>query len=327
MTRAAPPELSILLVADSLAMIQDVLHCYREQGDPGRLELIVAALGGSPISEASLRAAGFPNVRVVDGGEGRLARAEANAVRAASARFVVFAQAHARPRPGYVDAILAAANAGPWAVIGPAIANANPRSAASRAAMRIGYAPWLREGARGPAAEVAGHNSAYLRDALLSLGDDLERVLTAGQRLQVELAARGHRIVYEPAACIELVNVSRAGWFLVDMVRQGRRFASERRIGWTWVSRLAHAAGAPWIPAVRLLRMSSQQGDASRAALGARATLALVAGLVASAAGELVGYLAGPSSRPDFDDTSLHRLRYVRDEERRQTPFARGGLA
>jgi hypothetical protein len=43
---------------------------------------------------------------------------------------------------------------------------------------------------------------------------------------------------------------------------------------------------------------------------------ALLLGLVASAAGEMAGYVFGRSGRPDFDDTSFHRLRYVRDADR-----------
>jgi hypothetical protein len=312
------PELSILLVADSHEMIRKVLRCYAAQGDPRRLEIVVAAYAGGGISEALLRAEGFVHARVVDSGGGDLARAEARAVRAATAPYVVFAQAHAYPRPGFVGAILAAIETGRWTVIGPVMANANPGSAVSRAAMRIHYGPWCGERRRGPAAAVPGHNSAYLRDALLALGDDLETVLTAGARLQLELRARGATLFLESRACIEIVNASRLRWFCADLYRQGRRFAAERRLGWSLARRLAYAAGAPLVPAVRLARILGDRATGGRPGGGRLAELAaLLLGLVASAAGEMVGYAAGRSSRPDFDETSFHRLRYVSDADRR----------
>ena len=55
-------------------------------------------------------AEGFVNVRIVDADGGSLARAEMLAVHAATAPFVVFAQAHAYSQPGFVDAILAASD-------------------------------------------------------------------------------------------------------------------------------------------------------------------------------------------------------------------------
>jgi hypothetical protein len=315
---AAAPELSILLVADSHEMIRKVLRCYATQGDPRRLEIVVAAYPGAEISESLLRAEGFMHARVIDSGGGDLARAEARAVREATAPYVVFAQGHAYPRHGFVDAILAATAAVRWTVIGPAMANANPGSAVSRAAMRINYGPWSGARRGGPVATVPGHNSAYLRDALLALGDDLEKVLPAGARLQVELLARGATLFLESHARIEIVNVSRLRWFCADMYRQGRRFAAERRLGWSLARRLGYAAGAPLVPAVRLARILRERTTATQTDGTSPAELAaLLLGLVFSAAGEMVGYLAGRSSRADFDETSFHRLRHVNDADRR----------
>ena len=318
MTDPAVPELSILLVADSHEMIRKVLRCYANQSDPHRLEVVVATYAGAGISETLLRAEGFVHARVIDSGSGDLARAEARAVRAATASYVVFAQAHAYPRPGFVDAILAATKSERPTVIGPVMANANPRSAVSRAAMRINYGPWCGERRRGPAATVPGHNSAYRRDALLALGENLEKVLTAGRRLQVELLDRGASLFLESRACVEIANVSRPWWFCADMYRQGRRFAAERGLGWSLARRLGYAAAAPLIPVVRFARILRDRTSSRSAEGGGPVELvAVLLGLIASAAGEMIGYVAGRSSRPDFDDTSFHRLRYVSDADRR----------
>jgi hypothetical protein len=316
MSTAVAAELSILLVADSRQMIRKTLRSYRAGIDPARLEIVVAAFDDSGITEDWLRAEGFVHARVVDAGAGGVARAETRAVRAASAPYVVFAQAHVYPRPGFVDLIAAARESGTWTVIGPSMANANPKSAISRAALRIGYGAWIHGGSRRRAPMVPGHNSAYDREALLSLGDSLEEALPAGCQLQVELALRGHDIYYEPAACMELVSVSRPWWFLVDQFRQGRRFAGERRLRWSLGRRLAYAAGAPLIPFVRLARIIAQNRRADRPSGLWSELPALFCGLMAGGAGECVGYLIGKNVGENFDETALHRLRYVREEER-----------
>jgi hypothetical protein len=319
MTAEAAPKLAILLVADSLAMIRKVLRAYAAQGDSERLELVVAAYDRAEISEESLRSCGFVHVRVVDAAGGDLARAEARAVRAATAPYVVFAQAHAYPCAGFVDAILAAGESRRWTVIGPRMANANPGSTLSRAAMRINYGPWCGARERGQAATVPGHNSAYSRSALLALGEKLEVFLTAGSGLQVELLAHGATLFLEPRACVEIVNVSHPRWLCSDMYRQGRRFAAERCLSWSLARRVLYAGSAPLYPFVRLTRILRQSaGDAENARRPGTDLAALLTGLVASATGEMVGYLFGRSARADFDDTSFHRLRYVRAADREE---------
>jgi hypothetical protein len=254
----------------------------------------------------------------VDGGDGELAIAEARALRAATAPLVVFAQAHAYPRRGYVRAILDVARTGHWRVIGPSMDIANPASALSRAAMRIGYGWWCQAGARGAAHTVPGHNSAYDRAALLALGRVLETVLTAGRQLQLELRALGCEIFYEPAACVEIVNVSRLGPFVADQYRQGRLVAGERALRWSTARRAIYAIGSPLIPFLRLARMLAAARRLGQPTPGASELLALALGLTASATGELVGYVLGKSPSAASHEISFHRLRYVSENDRRR---------
>jgi hypothetical protein len=318
MNTSSEPELAILLVADSKQLIRKTLRYYRAQTDPQRLELVVAAFNPAEVSREWLRDEGFPNAHVVDAGGTDLARAEMSAVYAASAPLVVFAQAHAYPQPGFVEAILEVSREGSWSVIGPAMANANPASAVSRAAMQINYGPWYENPARGlRPAGVPGHNAAYRRTALLALGDDIEKVLPAGDQLQKELQAHGHELFFEPAACIKIVNVSILRWFLSDLCRQGVLFASERRTHWSPIRRVAYAVGAPLIPVVRLARILSQMLTTKRVSALWALFLPLLAGLIANAAGEFYGYLFGKNEWAKSCETSFHRLDYVRDEDRR----------
>jgi hypothetical protein len=293
-TAAIAPELAILLVTDSVDAIRDVARAYAAGVDPAQLELVIAAVGGAALAGSDFDALGFGDVRVVDGGDGDLRVAERRALEAATAPFVVFAQAHARPEPGFADAIARARASGAWTVIGPVMANANPETTWSRAAMTIGYGRWMGAATRGPRSDVPGHNSAYDRSALLALGDDIDGLLEAGWQLQMALAARGGTFLLEPDACTAIVNPSTPGAFTAAFFRMGRMVAAQRRRTWSPARRLAFAAGAPLIPLVRLSRLlRGHQGVEPR-------LLPLVAlGLACSGAGELTGYLRGhgPPSR------------------------------
>jgi hypothetical protein len=221
-------------------------------------------------------------------------------VRAATAPLVVFAQAHAYPRPGFADAIRAARASGPWVVIGPSMANANPASALSRVAMWLCYGRWMNGPPRGVMTDVPAHNSAYRRDALLALGERIDEVLEAGWQLQTELGARGGQCFLEPAARIEIVNPSRTGPFIRGFFQLGRRVAAKRRRRWSVARRLAYAAGAPLIPFVRLARIVADGTRRNPAHAEWRWLPLLLLALAVSAAGEMVGYLFGPGPPSRF---------------------------
>lgn len=290
-------QLSILLVTDSHESIGNVLRCYRAQGDPARLEIVIAGLNSVELPATMFTDLGFPHVRTVPGVGGEVGVSEGMAVRAATSPFVVFAQPASYPRPGFVDAILRSRNADELAVIGPSIASANPGTTLSWAALWILYGPWVDVRSRGVTTAVPGHNSAYRRSALLSLGRDLEKSLDAGAQLQVELRARGYQCFLEPEACIEIVMPSAPGEFMSRLFRRGRQFAGQRRRHWSTARRLGYAVASPLIPLVRFTRvfaLLSQRGHARSALSGLPA---LMLGLASSATGELVGYLFGPDLR------------------------------
>lgn len=310
-------ELSIVLVTDSAPRLRKVLRCYRAQTDPGRLEIVVVALAGATISHAEISALGFPHVRLVAVAGHDLARAETQAVHAATAPFVLFAQTHGYPRPGFVDALLAATRTGSWTVVGPVMANANPHSVVSWAAMCIHYGVWSAQSARGATLSTPGHHSVYERRALLALGDELSLHLDAGASLQDALRARGGTLFLEPAASLAIVNISRLGPFLSDQFLQSAKFARQRRRDWSPARRLLYVMGAPLIPAVRLARIAADLRREGRLHELWRGLPVLLAGLALSAAGECLGYAVDIDGAPLRVDTALDRLRYVRTEDRR----------
>ena len=184
-----------------------------------------------------------------------------------------------------------------WAVIGPSVEAANPGTSFAWAALWILYGPWVGIRARG-VGPVPGHNSAYRRSALLSLGNSLEESLDAGALLLGELRARGHQSFQLPEACMEIVMPATFGEFMGRVFRQGRQFAGQRSQHWSVVRRLGYAAGSPLIPLVRLARILSLLRERAESRAGLVRLTSLLLGLIAGAAGEFVGYLRGKVKPP-----------------------------
>lgn len=319
---AAPssPELAIVLVTSAADRLRKVLRCYRAQTDPARLEIIVVALAGSTVAPAEIAGLGFPHARLLTVPGHDLARAEACAVHAATAPWVVFGQAHGHPEPGFVDALLAATRRGFWTVVGPVLANANPESLVSWASACVHYTSWTCHRPRGPVHELPGHHSAYDRTALLALGEALADRLPAGPGLQAALRDRGATFFLEPTACVAVVNISRFGPFLRDQLLQGGAFARLRRRGWSRARRLLYVAGTPLIPLVWLARIAANLRRDGRLAELGRGLPILAVGLAVTAVGECLAYLVDwdVDRTPRRADLALDRLRYVRAEDRRR---------
>lgn len=319
MATLPPPELSIVIATDACATISQTLRCLFDQSDSARLEIVIATLAGAALDRDAPELRGFPLVRIVEGDDGiDIGRAEARAVESTTAPFVIFAESCAYPGPGFVDAMAAACRTGKGDVIGPALRNANPDSATSWAGMQINYGRSMDNPAPGVRLDVPGHNSAYRRAALASLGEEFRDVMASLTAVQQELRARGGVIYLEPSASVEMLNISRPGWYLVDQFGKGRQYARLRRRRWVPARRAVYAAGAPLIPLLRLLRILTGLAREDRLGelwRGHRFAL-LVAGLVTGAAGEFVGYTTGGPAGTGFFERNLHRPRFVRDNDR-----------
>jgi hypothetical protein len=295
------PDLAVLLVTDSLELSVPVLRAYADQMDGLQLEAVLALVGGGRLAAADVARLGYAVVTLVDGGEGALDVAEARAVRAAHAPWVVMAQNHALPRPGYVNAIVAVAAEGHWTVIGPTFADPEPKRILSRCSLHLAYGQWMSPYRSGSPleAEPAAHNSAYRRDDLLALGDGLDERLEAGWALVVALRNHGYRTCVAPGACIELFAPRSIPAFVGHCFSIGRRSAGQRRIGWSSLRRAAYAAATPLLPSLMLARLVRRDWRWDRRIRWLELPLTLL-GLLARGVGEGVGYLFGPGRQARF---------------------------
>lgn len=306
MTRSGEdPELSILLVADSVDSILQAIRSFGEAGDRNRLEVVVVSRNGHALCADAVHAEGFPRVQTLSVDSDSYDEAEWLAVRAASAPWVVFTVPNAFPQAGFVDAWRAAAGSGDWAVIGPSVSAVHSQNPLSRSAILIFSGSWVRGAPGGTMNSVPGHYSVYHRAAVLELGDELGDLLVAGEQLLVALRRRGCRFLFEPAMRMSVAMPRRMSEFINCLFRNSRIYAHKRRLRWSLFRRLAFGAGMPFAPLVRLPRIYRQVRGAGKSREALRDAPFLLAGLVASAAGESFGYWFGPGKPWRFEPEGL----------------------
>jgi Glycosyl transferase family 2 len=324
------PDLSVIvLTPDNYAPIRRLMAHLGAQTARSRLEIVLLAPEPGRLQADEGELAGFAGVRMVEANVMRsTAEARAAGVRAATAPIVVFTEDHSLPEPAWAESLIRA-HEGTWAVVGPAVSNANPRSAVSWANLLIEYIEWLHPAAREPVRHVPGHNSAYKRDVLLRYGAALGERLEVESLLHWDLAAAGHRLLLEPAARTRHLNYSRLSASIPLRFWSGRLFAARRSRDWSPGRRLLYIAGAPLIPAVRLARILRQLRRPGRRIPRPAAVLPLTAFLLAcNTAGEAAGYALGAGTAPDrLVDLDFRRERFMSAADRREfgrAPAAEG---
>jgi hypothetical protein len=309
------PELSVVLVTDTFATIEGVVTALSDQGPPDRLELVIVTPSPEEMHADIAEVTAFGGIRVVPVESIRaLEGPRAAGVRAASAPIVFVGETHAFPQPGWAEALIEADSAG-WTVVVPGFENANPSGAMSWAGFLADYGSWLAGLPGGEISRFPVFNAAYRRSALLDLGPRLDVLLSSGDELLHGLRAGGGRFVFAPAARIRHLNIARRRDWIVERYLGGLVTAHSRMERWPRRRRLLYAAASPLIPAVLLARILPGLEKARRTGLvPASAYPAVLAGLVVSAAGELVAYLGGSAEEASrrMSEYELYKARYAR---------------
>jgi hypothetical protein len=307
---------AILPTADDFSGIRETVHALRAQTARQSIELVIVVPAANVTIPAD-EVEGFGAVKVVNGGPLKTSNISRVAgIRAATAPIVVMCEDHSFPEPGWAQAFIDA-HKGNFAVVGPAIRNANPRTMLSWAGLLLEYGPWLEGPSRQEMPEVGGHNSSYKREQLIAFGDRLEEVFEAESLVQRELLEGGERILFEPSAVTNHLNFSRLSPSLGLRFNAGRSFAGHRVIGWSMLRRIGFALGSPLIPVVRFVRIVRLIAQSQHykfllpQVLPALALYVLVDGV-----GEMAGYLTGPGDAPAFlGSIEFNRRRFMNAED------------
>jgi hypothetical protein len=300
----------VIATPDKYAVIRKTIAYLRAQTVKGDLELVIVAPSAERLDPDNRELKDFFSVRIVEVSKIRsVAWANAAGIRAASAPVVALAEDHCFPDPGWAEALIET-HKKHWAVVGPVVRNANPRSRISRAGFVISYGPWLSPQKVGEMDHLPGHNSSYKRSILLNY-DDLEDMLEAESILHWDLTARGYRLYLEPMARVSHLNYEILSFWLMEQYCSGRVFAAVRAREWTHLKRLLFTAGAPLIPGVRIYRILKEMNRSREMRSLMRSIWApVIVGIVVRSTGEMVGYALGrPKGESKVSHFEFQRLR------------------
>jgi hypothetical protein len=306
-------DLSVVLATADMESIDRGLASLCAQTAGGRIEVVLVSLSGGTLDVDRGRLDGFAGHRLVEPGVAvSLAAGRALGVRAARAPYVHIGETHAFPHPDWAERIIESLDE-TWTAIVSGLENANADGAISWANLVIDYGPWLAHLPGGEIGSTPPYNAAFERSFALQAVDLCEDAFSGGYDLTALLRAGGHRILFQPAARVDHVNVSSASPWLSQRYTAARARAGLRSRDWPRARRFAYALAAPLIPVVLAARLARPLLAAERAWRLPRLTApAMLVGLTASACGELTAFITGesPEVARKADEFELNKLRY-----------------
>jgi hypothetical protein len=307
---------AIILTPDCFDTIHRTVAALRAQTVFDDIEFVIVAPSRACLDDGKDELAKLDHQVVEVGPFRSTAAARAAGVRRARGDIVVFAEDHCFPAPDWAEHLLES-HKDPWAVVGPAMLNANPQRALSWINLATEYGLWVHPVPSGSANHLPGHNSAYKREVLLGYGAELEEMLEAESTLHWDLISKGHRLYLNSNAKTYHLNYSRLGPAFILRFLGGRLFAAARSRKWPVWQHLLYAGTSPLIPLKRAGRIV---GDLERIGqqpwrrphiLGL-----LMLCLTADACGEMVGYLFGSgASMARLTEMEFRRERFMQDDD------------
>ncbi len=317
------PSLAVILVTpDTYETVRETVEALRRQTIRAQVEVIIVGPANGVSSLDPAAADDFWRLHAVELAaiESRGA-AYAAGIRAASAPVVALGEDHSFPAPGWAEALLAA-HRGPWAAVGPAVANANPESLIAWADYLINYGPWRAPARSGVVEHLPGHNSSYKRALLLAYGPDLDWLLEAESVLHWDLRANGHQLYLAGEATTAHLNFGRSSTWMTVAFYNGRLFAATRAQNWSRPRRWLYAGGSPLIPFIRFARIARSVRQPPGAPL--RALPLVFFGLAVDGLGQGLGYAAGAGdTSPKLARLEFHRVRHLGKRRGRGAPERR----
>jgi len=306
------PKMSVIVPA--LAghdAVRDVLAALGSQTRREALEIVIVCPTRDDFASR------YPHAVIVEVGSLALHHARAAGIRAARAPFVMLAEDHCIPDPGWAEALLPRLDE-PWDAIGPTLRSGNPTTLVAQGSFLLGYGEWIAPVRPGPARALPGHNVVLRREALLALGDRLADELLVCALMLKDLGERGARFVVESGATMR--HFDSAAW--APSVRVvfcvGSGFGAQRSKPWAPWTRLTYAAAAPalaalhWARSVRQYRRVRRTSRLSPWCLASAGALACAWG-----AGEAAGALMGVQRVERWVSIGeLNKMSYVRPEDR-----------
>jgi Glycosyl transferase family 2 len=308
-------DLSVVLATENVETIERGLASLRAQTARHRIEVVLVSLAGETLHFDRGQLQGFTAYRVVEPDVAvSLAEGRAMGVRAARAPYVHIGETHAFPHPDWAERLIKSLDE-TWTAVVSGIQNANAEGAISWANLLNDYGPWLAHLPEGEIGSTPPYNTAFERSFALHAVDLDEHAFSGGFDLTALLRSGGHRVLFQPAARIDHVNVSLGSHWLGQRYTAARAHAGVRSRDWPRARRIAYALASPLIPVVLAARLVRPLIAAERAWRLPRLTApAMLVGLAAEACGEFTAFIAGESAEAErrADEFELNKVRYSR---------------
>jgi GT2 family glycosyltransferase len=288
------PEVSVVVPSvNGLPYPLACLEALARQEGAIPFEVIVADATG-PATVAAVRER-FPEVRVLafDGPRSVPALRSAG-IAAARGRLVAVTEDHCVPRPDWIQRLVEAHRRTGWAAVGGGVENGATRRAVDWAVFFCEYSGLMSPVAAGETDRLPGMNVVYDLDALAGCRDVFLAELWE-PFVHERIRRVGHRMGLDPSIVVEHRKHFTVRGFLAERFHYSRSYAAMRVEGRPAPVRAAWAFGGLALPLLLVGRIVAAVLRRRRhvAAL-ARALPLVVLFSLAWAAGETVGYAAGP---------------------------------
>jgi glycosyltransferase involved in cell wall biosynthesis len=287
------PRLSVVIACVNGADYLDAcLAALARQGGGVRAEVVVADRCGE--GTRALIARKYPDVRLLSYAE-RLTIPHLRAIGIAHSRgdLVAVTEDHCVPAEDWYERIVAA-HQSPYGAVGGAVENASTRRLVDWAVFLCEYHRHVSPIARGVVDDIPGMNAAYKREALAHLED----LLAAGRWesfLHARLRQVGFQLYADPSVLVYHRKFFGVTEFLQQRFHYGRAFAGMRVDRAAIWRRGFFVVGSLGLPPLLIGRIATCLFARRRHRLIFLRTLPLLILFTLSwAAGECLGYLAGP---------------------------------
>lgn len=282
----------VIPAVNEVSDLRKTLAALERERQAVGLDVIVVSRLGPPV--ADLVRAEFPWARLVEVAPGTTIPAmRALAFEQVATPFVGVIEDHVAVPPGWA-ALMTARARETGAVVGGPVDNLATRTLLDRAAFLCEYSHCMPPLAGGRTGWLPGNNVVYPTEVARRYVDVLRRGSWENDMHDAILAAGGS-LVMVPDGVVGHDKHYTLGEYLSQRYLYSRSFAGKRAQQSPLVRRLAYAAGSFVLPPLLLWRIVRRVGSRPPHRTTLVRALPLITTFVLSwAAGELVGYLAGP---------------------------------
>jgi glycosyltransferase involved in cell wall biosynthesis len=298
-------------ISDPIVSVVLIVGRNRQRGE-GALESVLSQDGidkaevllvdTCPPDMTQIRGSDHPSVRLIRETKSvHMGVLRAIAVQKAKGRIVAFIEEHARALEGWLEGIITAFEEG-WAGVGPEMHNASQGAGISESVGMVFYLDWRPPATAGESDLIPGHDSSYLREALLSLGEDMDEMLLCDTLMQWRLQEMGYQLGIDPQVKIAHMNEARLSTVIQGSFLWHRCFGRlrARYQHWNFRERLLRILATPLVPVFRSARMYRvlRNNRPKELPMFWRVLPLLFVHHSVAALGMLVGYLFGLGDAP-----------------------------